>query len=136
MGRRAKNKQGDPLPLEADPDLNGSWKSSKLKSKPGLKAKPSASNLNARLGKRKLERDDDSGPVAKKPKEARSAGKSKPQAKATPARAKGKPVKTKVNLMEDEVPDDDSVGWDDAEDVDIQAEARCVPAGGNKRMPN
>jgi len=135
MGRRAKNKQGDPLPLDADPDLNGSSKALKLKSKPGLKGKFSAPNLNAKLGKRKSEHGDDGGRATKKPKGALSAGKSKPQAKAAPAKkpaakVTGKPIRTnakKVDLEEDGVMDDDgSVGWEDAEDVDMQAAARCV----------
>ena len=141
MGRRAKNKQGDPLPLESDPDLNGSLIASKLISKSGLKGKPSASNLNAKLGKRKPERDDDGDRATKKPKGVRLAGKSKLQAKAAPAKmppskGKGKPVKpnaNRVDLEEDEVLDDDgSVGWEDVDDVDVQAEARCacLSAGG------
>jgi len=93
MGRRAKNKQGDPLPLDADPDLRGSSIASKLSLKPGLEAKPSASNLNAKLGKRKPERGDDGDRATKKPKGARPTGKSEPRAKVTPAKAKGKPVK-------------------------------------------
>ena len=138
MGRRAKNKQGDPLPLDADPDLNGSLKTSKPKSKPGLKAKGSAAHLHAKPGKRKLEWDGDDGRATKKPKEAQSAGKSKPQAKGMPAKktaakGKGKFVRLngeKVNRVEDEVlDDDDSVGWEDVEDADMQAEARCVPVG-------
>ena len=139
MGRRAKNKQGDPLPLHADPDLNGSSETSKFKSKPGFKAKGSASNSNAKLGKRKFERDYEEERATKKPKGARSAGKPKPQVKAAPAKkpaakAKGKPVKTKANLVEDEVPNDRSVGWGDVEDTDVQAEARCVPVGGSRSV--
>jgi len=135
MGRRAKNKQGDPLPLHADPDLNGSSKASKPKSKPGHKAKFTASDSNAKLGKRKLERDDDDGRATKKPKGVRSAGKSRPQAMAASvqkpsAKAKGKPTKQngkRIDLEEDEVMDDDgSVGWEDVGDVGIRAEARCV----------
>jgi len=135
MGRRAKNKQGDPLPLDADPDLRGSSIASKLISKPGLKGKPSASNLNAKLGKRKPERDDDGDRATKKPKGPRPAGKSKPQAKAVSAKkpaaeAKGKPVKSngkKADHEEAEVlDDDDSVGWENVEDANVRAEARCV----------
>lgn len=134
MGRRAKNKQGDPLPLEADPDLNGSSKALKSKSKPGLKGKFSAPNLNAKLGKRKSEHDDDGGRATKKPKGALSAGKSKTQAKAAPAKkpaakATGKPMRSnakKVDLEEDGVMNDGSVGWENAEDIDMQAAARCV----------
>ena len=135
MGRRAKNKQGDPLPFHADPDLNGSSKALKTKSKPGSKDKYSAPSLNAKLGKRKAERDDDGERAAKKPKEALSAGKSKPQAKAAlakkpVAKVTGKSVKSngkKVDPERDEVMDDDgSVGWEDTEDVDVQAAARCV----------
>ena len=66
MGRRAKNKQGDPLPLDADPDLNGSLKRSKPKSKPGPKGRTSAQSSKARLGKRKPERDDEGDRVTKK----------------------------------------------------------------------
>ena len=135
MGRRAKNKQGDPLPLDADPDLNGSSKALKLKSKPGSKGKFSAPSLNAKLGKRKSEHDDDGGRATKKPKGALSVGKSKLQAKAAPAKkpaakATGKPMRSnakKVDLEEDGVmDDDDSVGLEDVEDVDTQAAARCV----------
>jgi hypothetical protein len=135
MGRRARNKQGDPLPLDADPDLNGSSKSSKLKSKPRPKDKSSAPNLNAKLGKRKPEHDDDGGRATKKPKGVWSTGKSGPQAKAVPAKkpaakAKGKSVKPdgkKFDLEEDEVTDDDrSVGRKDAGGVDMQAAAKCV----------
>ena len=135
MGRRAKNKQGDPLPLDADPDLRGSSIASKLISKPGVKSKPSASNLNAKLGKRKPERYDDGDRATKKPKGARPTGKSKPQAGATPAKkpaakAKGKPMKSngrKADLEEDEVLDNDgSMGWEDVDDADVRAEARCV----------
>jgi hypothetical protein len=137
MGRRAKNKQGDPLPLDADPDLNGSSKTLKLKSKPGLKDKFSAPNLNAKLGKRKAERDDCGERATKKPKGAPSPGKSKHHAKAAPAKkpavkATGKPIKSKgknvdVDLEGDEIMDDDnSVGWEDVEDGDRQAAARCV----------
>ena len=135
MGRRAKNKQGDPLPLHADPDLNGSSKALRLKSKPRLKDKFSAPNLNAKLGKRKSEHNDDGERAAKKPKGALSAGKSKPQAKAAPAKkpvakATSKPLRSnakKVDLEEDGVMDDDgSVGWEDVEDVDMQAAARYV----------
>ena len=139
MGRRARNKQGDPLPLDADPDLNSSSKASRLKSKPGLEAKPSASNLNAKLGKRKPERDDE-GRATKRFKEARSTGTSKPLAKASSAKkptpkAKGKPVKPtrkEVDLEEDEVmDDDDSVGWEDIDRVDVRTEARCVCLSGD-----
>ena len=135
MGRRAKNKQGAPLPLDVDPDLRGSSIASKLISEPGLKAKPSASNLNAKLGKRKPERDDDGDRATKKPKGVRPAGKSKPRSKAVPAenhaaKVKAKPVKPngkKAYLEEDEVLDDNvSVGWDDVDDVDVQAKARCA----------
>jgi len=134
MGRRAKNKQGDPLPLDADPDLNGSLMASKLTSKPGLRAKPPTSNSNTKLGKRKLEQEDGGGRAAKKPKGARLVAKSKPRAEAArtkePLEAKGKPVKPNrkgVDLEEDEALDDGgSVGWEDVDDVGVQAEARCV----------
>jgi hypothetical protein len=138
MGRRARNKQGDPLPLDADPDLNGSSKISRLKSKSGPKAKSSASNLNAKLGKRKPERDDE-GRATKRFKEARSTGTSKPlvkvgYAKKPAAKAKGRPVKPsgkEVDFEEDEVMDHDgSVGWEDIDRVDVRTEARCVSVGG------
>jgi len=130
MGRRAKNKQGDPLPLHADPDLNGSSTAPKLKSKFGPKEKFSAQNLNANLGKRKLERDDDGERATKKPKGARPDGKPILRAKATSAKkpaakAKSKPVKPNrknVDFRESEVMDDDN----GVEDVDMQAAARCV----------
>jgi len=110
MGRRAKNKQGDPLPLDADPDLRGSSIASKLISKPGLKAKPSASNLNAELGKRKPERDDDGDRATKKPKGARPTGKPKPRVKATPA----KKLTVKVFHNSDTTDEDDD--GDDTEE--------------------
>jgi hypothetical protein len=129
MGRRAKNKQGDPLPLHADPDLNGSWKSSTAKSKPGHK-KSSAPNLKAKLGKRKPERDDYGERVTKKPKGVLPAGKSEPQAKAMPIKrpdAKGQ-GKSKGREVDPEENEDEviSMGWEDEEDVDVRAEARCV----------
>ncbi|KAF9790920.1 NOL1/NOP2/sun family RNA met [Thelephora terrestris] len=129
MGRRAKNKQGDPLPLHADPDLNGSWKSSTAKSKPGHK-KSSVPNLKAKLGKRKPERDDYGERVTKKPKGVLPAGKSEPQAKAMPtkrpdAKGQGKSKGREVDPGEDE---DEvvSMGWEDEEDVDVRAEARSL----------
>ena len=130
MGRRAKNKQGDPLPLHADPDLNGSWKASTLKSKPRLNGKSSAPNPKAKLGKRKPERDDYAERVTKKPKGVRPAGKSEPQAKAVPAKrpeskVQGKLKGRQVDYEEDE-DEDGSMGWEDEEDVDVRAEARCV----------
>lgn len=121
--------------MHADPDLNGSSKALELKAKSGLKDRSSASNLNAKLGKRKAERDNDGERATKKPKGTLSAGKSKPQAKVAPAKkpapkTTGKPTKSngkKVDLEEDEViDDDDSVGWEDVKDVDMQAVARCV----------
>ncbi|KAF9649877.1 NOL1/NOP2/sun family putative RNA met [Thelephora ganbajun] len=133
MGRRAKNKQGDPLPLHADPDLSGSSKLSKLKPKPGLKGKSSAKNLNAKPGKRKPERDEEEERATKRSKGDRSAGTFRSQARAAStkkpaATTKGKPVKPngKLDLEEDEIMDDDGpVGWEDVEGVDMQAEARC-----------
>ena len=145
MGRRAKNKQGDPLPLHADPDLNGSSKALELKSKPGLKDRSSASNLHPKLGKRKAERDNDGERATKKPKGPLSAGKSRPQAKAAPAKkpvakAAGKPTKSnwkKVDLEDGVIDDDGSVGWDDVKDVDMQAMARCVcPSEDASASPN
>ena len=140
MGRRAKNKQGDPLPLHADPDLNfGSSKTLKLKSKPGFKDRSSAPNVIAKLGKRKPEHDEDEERVMKKPRVPRSAGKSKPQATAASAKkftakAAGKPTGSngkEVDLEEDKVTDDDdSVGWEDVEDVDMQAATRYAPVRG------
>ena len=130
MGRRAKNKQGDPLPLHEDPDLNGSFKASTLKSKSGFNGNPPASNPKAKLGKRKPERDDDGERVTKKPKGVLSTGKSQPQAKSALAKrpssmAKGK-SKGKTVSFEEVEDDDGSVGWEDVEGVDVQAEARCV----------
>lgn len=127
MGRRAKNKQGDPLPLEADPDLNGSFKALKSKTKPGLKGRSSAPNLKTKLGKRKPERNGEDERVTKKPKGIRPAGKSKPQTKAAPTKrlgGKGRSNGKKVN--DGATDDDDSVGWEDVENVAVQAEARCV----------
>lgn len=130
MGRRAKNKQGDPLPLHADPDLNGSLKALKLKSKSGVKDKSSVPNLNAKLGKRKAERDDDGDRAAKKPKGVR---KPKPHAKAPSAKkptakVARKPMRSngkKVDSEEESIADGGvSVGWEDGDDVDMQVAAR------------
>ena len=139
MGRRAKNKQGDPLPLHADPDLNGSSKASKPKSKTGLKDKSSAQDLNAKLGKRKAERDDDGERATKKPK-----GAPKPQTKALTkkpaAKAAGKPRKSKGKKVDHEADrimnDDDSVEWEDVEDADMRAATRCVCPSGVDASPN
>jgi hypothetical protein len=136
MGRRARNKQGDPLPLDADPDLNGSLNRSKPKTKPGLKGRPPAPNLKPKLGKRKPEYDCEVERVVKKPKGVRPAGKSKLQAEA--ATTKKPPVKGRSNVNakkadseEDGVTDDDgSVRWEDVEGADMRAEARCVRLGG------
>lgn len=128
MGRRAKNKQGDPLPLDLDPDLNGS----KLRSKPGPKGRFSAPNLKTKLGKRKPERGEEGERVAKRSKGVRPAGKSQPQVEVAPtkrptAKGKGKPSGEKVGLGMDGATDDDSfVGWEGVKDVDTRAEARCV----------
>lgn len=130
MGRRAKNKQGDPLPLHADPDLNGSLKALKLMSKTGVKGKSSVPNLNAKLGKRKAEGDDDGDRAAKKPKGVR---KPKSHAKAPPAKKPTAKVARKsmrsngekIDPEEDSLPDDDaSIGWEDGEDADMQVSAR------------
>lgn len=130
MGRRAKNKQGDPLPLHADPDLNGSLKALKLKSKSGVKDKPSVPNLNAKLGKRKAEREDDGERATKKPKGVR---KPKPHVKAPSAtkptaKVAGKSIRSngkKVDPEEDSVLDDDgSIDWEGSNDVDVRIAAR------------
>ena len=127
MGRRAKNKQGDPLPLHADPDLNGSSTTPKLKPKPGLKGRPSAPNLNPKLGKRKPERDDDGERVTKKPKGVRPSGKTRPPAKAASSKSNGKSKGKEAVFEGDEATDDGgSVGWGGAEDIDMRTEARCV----------
>jgi len=132
MGRRAKNKQGDPLPLHADPDLNGSSKALKLKSKPGFKDKSSAPKSNTKLGKRKPEHDDDGERVMKKPGGPRSAGKKAAPVKKPTTKAAGKPLRSngkEVELEEENVMDDDNfVGWEDVENDDMQAAARCVRA--------
>ena len=121
--------------MDADPDLNGSSRASKLKIKPGLKDKSSAPNLNAKLGKRKAERDNDDGRAAKKLKGVSSARKSKPQVKTASvkkpvAKAVGKPIKSngkKADPEEEDVTNDDSsVGWEDVEGADMQAATRCV----------
>jgi hypothetical protein len=132
MGRRAKNKQGDPLPLHADPDLNGSSKAWQPKAKPRPKGASSTPNLRAKLGKRKPERDDDGERATKKPKGVPPAGKPKSQTKAAPtkrpiAKGKGKPNGTRGNPRGAGVTGDDgSVTGEDVEDVDMQAEARSV----------
>lgn len=81
--------------------------------------RPAASSSKAKLGKRKPERDDDGGRVAKKPKGALIAGKAKP-------RAKGKSNGKKVALEDEAAEGNGSVGWEDVEDVDVRTEARCV----------
>lgn len=132
MGRRAKNKQGDPLPLDMDPDLNGSSKVSKLKTKPRIKGRSSAPNLKAKLGKRKLGLVDEVEHVTKRPKGVQPAGKSKPLAEATPtnrptAKGKGKHNRERVDSEEDVATDGDgSVRWEGVEGVDMRAEARYV----------
>ena len=137
MGRRAKNKQGDPLPLDADPDLKGFLNTSNLKTRPGFKGRPSPPNLKSKLGKRKPERDNEEEPVAKKPKGAQFPGKSKPQARAaltkTPAASgKAKSNGKKVHFEEDGATDEEaSVRWEDVEAVNLRAEARCVSLAEN-----
>lgn len=130
MGRRAKNKQGDPLPLDADPDINGSLKISKLRTKAGLKGKSSIPNLKAKLGKRKSERDDKEERVAKKPKMVWPGGKSKPHPES--ALTKRPTAKTKSNgknidVEEEETTDNsDSVRWEDVDGVDMETKSGCV----------
>ena len=126
MGRRAKNKQGDPEPFA---DANGAA------------ARPSAK----KLGKRKAEREDavSKRPVKKMKEEVQSKegmekkGSTKKevqmQKSKTAARVKAPPKKRKQEESEDEEEDDDleegasSAGWEDVEDeYDVQAEAKCA----------
>ena len=99
MGRRAKNKQGPPAPLEDD------------------------SHSTKKLGKRKAPADGDieSPKSAKKVKNADGKGKSKPvQAGKENARKKGKKSKAKAADSDD----DAGSGWEDVEDDDIKAKAK------------
>lgn len=120
MGRRAKNKQGDPTPL-VDANAQG--------------ARPSAK----KLGKRKADAEDDAREVvskrpAKKMKEDVKKGEKKGTAKKqAPKKGAAPKASKKVEESEDEELDEDEVmesgsseGWEDVEDADIEAEAKCV----------
>ena len=124
MGRRAKNKQGDPEPIEG---ANGAG------------ARPSAK----KLGKRKAEVEGDatSKRPAKKLKEEvrpkKGADKksvaTKEQVKKTkgPLLPKKAPLKKRKDESEESEEDDEdaegasSAGWEDVED-DVKAEAKYV----------
>lgn len=100
MGRRAKNKQSAPEPLE--PKV---WPTPK------------------KLGKRKADVDTDDKPSArplKKIKEANGKGVLKQTASQKDKEKKSK----QVIVGEDE---DSADGWEDVEDeVDLKAQAKCV----------
>ncbi|KAI4527500.1 NOL1/NOP2/sun family putative RNA met [Schizophyllum commune Loenen D] len=101
MGRRAKNKQGPPAPLEDD------------------------SHSTKKLGKRKAPADGDieSPKSAKKVKNADGKGKSKPvQAGKENSSKKGKKSKAKAADSDD----DAGSGWEDVEDDDIKAKAKSL----------
>ncbi|KAL1745640.1 NOL1/NOP2/sun family RNA met [Schizophyllum fasciatum] len=99
MGRRAKNKQGPPAPLEDD------TRSSK------------------KLGKRKAPADGDieSPKSSKKVKNADGKGKSK-SAQAGKENATKKGKKSKAKAAESD--DDAGSGWDDVEDGDLDLKAK------------
>lgn len=126
MGRRAKNKQGDPEPIV---DANGAG------------ARPSAK----KLGKRKAEVEGDATskrPAKKLKEEVRpkkgAADKKGMTAKEQKKKTKGPvlsqkaPQKKRKDESEESEEDDEdaegasSAGWEDVED-DVKAEARCVP---------
>ncbi|KAI0082735.1 NOL1/NOP2/sun family putative RNA met [Panus rudis PR-1116 ss-1] len=119
MGRRAKNKQGDPTPID-EPSANGRQSAKKL-------------------GKRKAEVEDESSsrrPVKKAREGDKSKGKSvkpalvggkgatkksKVDAKSNGSKAKRKPVEN------DEVVDEgSSEGWEDVEDDDLKAQSKSL----------
>lgn len=116
MGRRAKNKQGDPAPLA---DANG------------FAGKPSAK----KLGKRKAEAEDDvSKRPAKKVKEVEGKkadkkvlGKKVEAKKPKGPAAKSAPAKKARESSEDLEEGGSSEGWEDVEDAgDVKAQAKCV----------
>lgn len=127
MGRRAKNKQGDPAPLA---EVNGQA------------GRPSAK----KLGKRKAEFEDDArGALSKRPvKKIKESVKSKPgkgglakfeETKKGPAKVDKAPLgKKKPKAVEDEDEEQEeeseggsSAGWEDInDDEDPEAQRKCV----------
>lgn len=98
MGRRWKNRQGDPEPL-ADPQQLAPKK----------------------LGKRKPDHEDGGRPV-KKAKEA-ATKPSKKAAAASKSKGKGKEQPKKSKAIED----DGDLGWEDMEDdIDLKAASKYV----------
>jgi ribosomal RNA methyltransferase Nop2 len=98
MGRRWKNRQGDPEPL-ADPQ------------QPGPK----------KLGKRKPDHEDDGRPAKKVKEAAGKPGKKSPAASKAKGKGKAQPKKSKV------VEDDGDLGWEDMEDdIDLRAASKYV----------
>ncbi|VDB82742.1 unnamed protein product [Peniophora sp. CBMAI 1063] len=107
MGRRAKNKQGDPAPLV---DKNAPRESAK------------------KLGKRKAdpEATPESKRPAKKAKESASGATSKPKASKGKV-AKGKPQAKAKGESWDDLPDGGSEGWEDVEDnANIKAQTKSL----------
>lgn len=108
MGRRAKNKQGAPQPLE--PFQQSATKPGKRK--PDTESPVGASRPNKKL---KDVSNKAKGPTLPKLKNAVSNGKGKPQ---------GKGHKTSKEGLQSESED----GWEDVEDAtDLKAQARFVP---------
>lgn len=124
MGRRAKHKQGDPVPF----------------SDPSEKARPSAK----KLGKRKAEDEGQKGSVKKvkagvaaadggKATKGKSRDKLEPGVKAKAKEGEKKTAKAKRKKVEDEDEEEDvdmgagesGDGWEDVEDgVDLKAEVK------------
>lgn len=106
MGRRSKNKQGDPEPF-ADRQDSGPAK---------------------KLGKRKPEHEDGGRPV-KKAKESAVPLKGKPVAKKTLSASRvAAPPKAKEGKGKSAVVEDDGdLGWEDMEDdIDLKAASKYV----------
>lgn len=95
MGRRAKNKQAAPEPLEPEP-----WK----------------------LGKRKAEQDKTSSRPAKKAKDLE--GKSRPKSVKKAAEDKPKKSKPSKPSKSKDSDEESAEGWEDVDDVDVKAEAK------------
>jgi ribosomal RNA methyltransferase Nop2 len=118
MGRRAKNKQGDPSPF-GEPSASkpsekklGKRKADALDDAPPAKARPA----------KKL-RDDAARPVVRKAtKDVPKAVKPKAAKTAPPAK------KERVPPVQEDVEDGgDSEGWEDVDDQpDLAAASRCV----------
>lgn len=104
MGRRAKNKQGEPAPLR-NPDTANTKKSGKRKAEDdGPKRSPK--KLKAGFGS-VVAKDSD--------KKGKGGGREKGKAKVKAGKARGK-----ENVREG------SLGWEDVDDGDLEAHAACV----------